>query len=62
MLIQNQGTKAIFVGPSGVTNTGAATGLKVSAGANMEIPVGPGIDVHAIAESGTQNVVAMELA
>jgi hypothetical protein len=62
ILVQNQGNKAIFVGPSGVSNTGASTGLKVSAGANIEIPLGAGAALHAIAESGTQNCVIMELA
>jgi hypothetical protein len=62
ILFQNQGNKAVYVGPSGVGNTGASTGLKVSAGANIEIPLGAGAALHAISESGTQNCVIMELA
>lgn len=62
ILFQNQGTKAVYVGPSGVATSGASTGLKVSAGANIEIPLGAGAALHAVAESGTQNCVIMELA
>lgn len=62
VLVQNLGSKAVFVGPSGVGNTGASTGLRIAAGANMEIPLGAGAALHAIAESGTQNCVIMELA
>lgn len=62
ILVQNLGSKAVYVGASGVTNTGAGKGIRVAAGSNMEIPLGAGAALHAVAESGTQECIVMELA
>lgn len=62
VLLQNLGSKAVYIGPSGVTNTGATKGLRIAAGANMEIPLGEHVALHAVAESGTQELIAMEIA
>lgn len=60
MTIQNRGSKGIYIGPN--SSVTAATGLFVPKGASAEYCFGPGIDVHAITDSGTADVRIMELA
>lgn len=56
--IYNNGNKAIYVGPSGVTTT---DGFPVFSGSLLELRVGAAVAVHAIAETGTQNVRTLQL-
>jgi hypothetical protein len=59
-IIQNLGSKAIYIGPSGVST---ANGIKLNAGGSIDnLQVGPGIAIHAVAESGTQDVRFMQIA
>jgi hypothetical protein len=59
IFVQNLGNKAIFVGPSGVSTS---SGMRIAAGSALEIPLGEHIPIHAVAESGTQDVRYMQLA
>jgi hypothetical protein len=59
ILIQNIGSKPIYIGNSGVT---AATGIKVPAGASAEFEAGPQVNLFAITDSGSSDVRIMELA
>ena len=59
ILIQNTGSKPIYIGNSGVT---AATGIKVPAGASAEFEAGPQVNLFAITDSGSSDVRVMELA
>lgn len=59
MLVQNNGTGEIFVGPSGLTS---ASGMEISKGGTLSIEIGEAIDLYAIAASGTQNVRVLEFA
>jgi len=57
--VQNNGNKAIALGASGVT---FSNGWIIPAGASDIIEAGPGIAIHAVAQSGTQDVRVLELA
>jgi hypothetical protein len=59
ILVQNLGTKKIYVGNSGVTS---ANGIEVFSGGSIELDVGPGIDLYAISGTAGQDVRVMELA
>lgn len=59
ILIQNLGNKAIFVGASGVS---AANGIRIAAGGNVALRIGDNIALHAVAESGSQDVRYLQLA
>lgn len=60
IIIQNVGTVPVYIGDDSVT---AATGLRLSGGGVLELEVGPGVDLHAIAPSGKDGLVRiMELA
>jgi hypothetical protein len=60
IMIQNLGTKAIRVG---FTNTVSSTvGLRVSAGAFLEMPFGEDLPLYMASESGTNDVNIVELA
>jgi len=59
LMIQNLGTKEIFIGPSGVTTS---SGVRVAPGAGYEVEAGPDIAWHAVASSGSQNVRVLQLA
>jgi hypothetical protein len=62
VLIQNLGNKAVFVGSSDVTASGATGGIKVSGGSNMEIPLGENVALYGISESGNLDVRWLQLA
>lgn len=53
VFIYNNGPKAVYIGASGVTTT---NGFPVFPGSLLEARIGASVAVHAIAESGTQNV------
>lgn len=59
ILVQNAGSKRIFVGASGVSSS---NGIIVPAGADLELEIGPALALHAVAESGTQDVRYLQLA
>ena len=59
MMIQNNGDKSIFVGPSGVTTS---SGLEIGKGSTMSIEIGEAIDLYAIVASGTEDVRVLEFA
>lgn len=54
----NNGNKDVFIGPSGVST---ATGFPLPPGSALELRVGASIDVHAVAQNGTQDVRTLEL-
>lgn len=58
VLIQNLGNQAVFLGDSGVTS---ATGIRIPAGANVELALGP-VGIYAITSTGTADVRVLELA
>ncbi len=60
IMIQNLGTKSIFIGFSGSVTV--ANGLRVSVGAFLEMPFGKDLPIFAISESGTQDVRIVEIA
>jgi hypothetical protein len=49
MIIQNVGNKPIYLGPTGLSD---ADGLRIAAGANVEMELGPGITLYAICATG----------
>ena len=59
LMIQNLGTKEIFIGPSGVTTS---SGVRIAGGAGYEIEAGPDLVWHAVASVGSQNVRVLQLA
>lgn len=58
LLIQNNGTKSIFIGDSGVT---LLNGIEVAKGATLILEAGPGLAFFAIADTSTQDVRIIEL-
>lgn len=59
ILVQNLGSKAVFVGASGVS---AANGIRLGGnGSSIELEIGPALPLHAVAESGTQDVRYLQL-
>lgn len=59
IMVQNAGTKPIYVGASGVTT---ASGIKLNSGGSYEFELGPALALHAVADSGTQDVRVMQVA
>jgi hypothetical protein len=59
ILIQNIGSKSIFIGNSGVT---IATGIKVGAGLSAEFELGAACNIYGITAAGTADIRIMELA
>lgn len=59
MIVQNLGNKAIYLGPTGVTTS---SGLRIAAGANVEIDLGPGVTLYGITDSGTVATRVFEVA
>lgn len=59
LMIQNIGTKEIYIGPSGVTTS---SGVRIAGGAGYEIEAGPDLVWHAVASVGDQNVRVLQLA
>lgn len=54
----NAGNKEVYIGPSGVST---ANGFPLPPGSALELRAGPSIDIHAVAENGTQDVRTLEL-
>ena len=59
LMIQNIGTKEIYIGPSGVTTS---SGVRIAGGAGYEIEAGPDLVWHAVASVGSQDVRVLQLA
>lgn len=58
LIIHNNGSKDIWIGPSGVTTS---NGIPVEDGETITISVGQNLSVYAITSSGTASVVVQEL-
>ena len=58
ILVQNNGTRAIYVGPTGVTT---ANGIRIPRRSSMELPWGEDIDLFAISAAAGQDVRVMEV-
>ena len=59
LVVQNLGSKAIFIGPSGVTTT---SGMQVSAGSTLVVELGDAVNLYGISTAAGQNVRVFELA
>jgi len=59
MIVQNQGNKSIFVGPTGVTTL---TGIEIGQKASLVIEIGESVDLFAISGTAGQNVRVLEMA
>lgn len=57
--VQNLGTKPIYYGASGVSSS---NGLMLPVGADVTLEIGPGLALHAVAVSGTQDIRVLQLA
>lgn len=60
MIIQNLGTKDIYLGPANTVTT--VNGIKIPKGSSFEYPFDDGADVWAIADGGTSDVRILEAA
>jgi hypothetical protein len=58
LLVQNLGSREIYVGPSGVSTS---SGLRLSPGSVGEFRLGASVSLYGIAAGGTQDVRALEL-
>lgn len=54
IMIQNRGSRSIFIGPSGVT---LASGVEIPRGADMTLNLGPAVTIFAISDSATASDV-----
>jgi hypothetical protein len=59
MMVQNKGTKSIFVGATGLTT---ATGTEIIKDSTMDIPIGESVALFAISGTAGQDVRIFELA
>jgi hypothetical protein len=57
--VQNLGNKPIYYGASGVST---ANGLMLPVSADVTLEIGPGIALHAVAASGSQDIRVLQLA
>jgi len=60
LLIQNLGTKAIYLGKDATVTS--VNGFKLEAGAVFSVELGPNVGLFAIAASGTQDIRLLEVA
>lgn len=59
VIIQNNGSKNIFIGPTGVTTS---SGLKVAANASLALEIGENVPLYAISGTAGQTAILFELA
>jgi hypothetical protein len=59
LLIQNLGASPVYLGDSGVTTS---SGIRVSAGANVELELGASAALYAVCAAGTADVRILEMA
>ena len=57
----NDATNAVWIGNSTVTTSGATVGLKIAAGATMELHFDGGDTVWAIAAAGTPSLTVLSM-
>lgn len=62
IVLYNDGSNDVYVGPSGVTATGSTKGVPLAKGNYMIIPAGETSRVYMIAASGTVSVIVQEMA
>lgn len=62
LIIQNSGTKTIFVGSSTVTNTGATKGIYIEKGGFVSLDVAASVAVYAVAAAAGGEVTILEAA
>jgi hypothetical protein len=58
LMIQNNGSQTIYIGPSGVTS---ATGIPLFKNQFISMPIGDSIAVYAITSSSTSSIVIQEV-
>jgi len=58
LLLYNNGNKNVFIGESGVTTS---SGFPLPPGSILEARIGAAVDVHAVAQAGSQNVRTLQL-
>lgn len=61
VVIKNVGTNPLFIGPAGVSTTGASKGDEIGPDETISFNFGPNIDVYAIAESASNDVLIWEM-
>lgn len=59
ILVQNLGSKKVYLGASGVSSS---SGIMLAQSGSVELEIGPALALHAVAESGTQDVRYLQLA
>lgn len=59
VMVQNNGDKPIFVGPTGVTTS---SGLEVSKGGTLALELGEAVDLYGISTNAGQDVRVLQLA
>lgn len=59
LMLQNQGSKSIFIGSATVTSTGATKGVEVPKGGFWEGDIGPNNSIYAICATGETAAVAV---
>jgi len=59
LLIQNLGANAIFLGGASVTTS---NGIRIPAGANVELEIGAAVNLHSVCASGSADVRILEMA
>lgn len=60
VIIQNKGTKSIFVGKSSVTSSGANEGYELNAGSVIQLALQSSAAIYAISANPTQDVLVWE--
>jgi hypothetical protein len=60
-IIQNLGSKGVYLGNASVSNTGANRGLYLPAGATEQLPYGEHVPIYAYSESGAQDIMLLEV-
>ncbi len=59
--VQNNGTKAIYIGPTGVTASGTTKGIEIAAGSTFQGNIGASIALFVISGTAGQEVVVAEM-
>lgn len=60
VIVQNVSNKDVYIGSNASVTT--ANGIRLSAGSSIELEVGPGVNLHGIASSGTADIRYFEVA
>lgn len=62
LMIYNDSSSVIYIGPSGVTTSGANKGIPLQKKSWINLPMGDYISVYMIAGSASNDVIVQELA